>query len=230
MRAISYALTSFVNQIMSKSVLCHTDNYAASRIVSVGSNKLELQDLALSIFDLCSQNNIDLKVIWIPREINVAADKLSKYVDIDDWQLSPSFFAFLNNQWGPFSIDRFADNENTKVERFNSRYACPNSEACNAFSQNWENENNLFVPPISEITKVIKRLKDGHVRGVLVLPFWESSSFWPLIVKQKAIFEDFVSDHLFIKNGRECLREGNCPFSFLTPRNFRGSLVALKIH
>ena len=150
--------------------------------------------------------------------------------DVDDWQLSPNFFAFLSKKWGPFTIDRFADNENAKLKRFNSKYACPNTEACNAFSQNWENENNLFVPPISEIPRVIKRLKVGYVRGVLVLPYWKSSSFWPLLVTQEGVFEDFVSDHLFIENGCDCLREGTCPFSFLTPNNFRGSFVALKIH
>ena len=230
MRAISYALNSFIKLITNRSVLCHTDNYAASRIVAVGSSNLELQDLALSIFQICSCNGIDLKVIWIPRETNIAADKLSKYVDVDDWQLSPNFFAFLSKKWGPFTIDRFADNENAKLKRFNSKYACPNTEACNAFSQNWENENNLFVPPISEIPRVIKRLKVGHVRGVLVFPYWKSSSFWPLLVTQDGVFEDFVSDHLFIENGCDCLREGTCPFSFLTPNNFRGSFVALKIH
>ena len=50
MRAIIYKLTSFVKHITNRSVLCHTDNYAASRIVAVGSNDLESQDLALSIF------------------------------------------------------------------------------------------------------------------------------------------------------------------------------------
>ena len=55
MRAINYALISFVKQIVNKSVLCHTDNYAASRIVSIGSNNRELQDMALSISDFVAK-------------------------------------------------------------------------------------------------------------------------------------------------------------------------------
>ena len=74
MSANSYALASFVDHTTHRSALCHTEKYAASRIVTVGSNNLELQDLALSIFELCSCKDIDLKVIWIPREINIAAD------------------------------------------------------------------------------------------------------------------------------------------------------------
>ena len=156
-------------------MVVHTDNDAASRIVQVGSNKPELQEKALKIFDFCKHHNIDIKTIWIPREINVEADRLSKQVDIDDWQLSPEFFNILSAKWGPFTIDRFADNENAKVPRFNSKFACPSSEACDAFSQKWENEMNLLVPPVREIPKVINHINRGHIRGVLVIPYWTSS-------------------------------------------------------
>ncbi len=181
--AVFYAVSSFLNHLTNKSVLCHTDNLAASRIISVGSSIPELQNIALAVFDLCKSNYIDFSIQWIPRETNIVADKISKFVDVDDWQLSDEFFSFLNRKWGPFTIDRFANTENTKLVRFNSKYNCPDSEACDAFFKNWENESNLLVPPVKEIPKVLERLSKGRIRGVLVVPYWTSASFWPLLIK-----------------------------------------------
>ena len=52
--AIFFALKSFDMKINSKHICWQTDNYAASIIVSSGSNKQHLQKLAESIYDqLC---------------------------------------------------------------------------------------------------------------------------------------------------------------------------------
>ena len=49
--AIFFALKSFDMNINSKHICWQTDNYAASIIVSSGSNKQHLQKLAESIYD-----------------------------------------------------------------------------------------------------------------------------------------------------------------------------------
>lgn len=41
------------------------------------------------------------------------------------------------------------------IERFNSKYWCPGTEAVDAFSQVWVSENNWLVPPPSYIPRVI---------------------------------------------------------------------------
>ena len=44
---------------------------------------------------------------------------------------------------GVHSIDRFADNYNSHLPRFNSRFACPGAEAVDAFTVDWGGgENN----------------------------------------------------------------------------------------
>ena len=42
--------------------------------VQCGSTKTELQIESLGIFDLCLQFNVDLRIQWIPRELNDIAD------------------------------------------------------------------------------------------------------------------------------------------------------------
>ena len=56
---------------------------------------------------------IKLRMLWVPREGNVEADLLSKFVDHDDWGVSTECFQFLSELWGQPSVDHFADPWNT---------------------------------------------------------------------------------------------------------------------
>ena len=47
---------------------------------------------------------------------------MSKLVDYDDCFVSQEFFKMLDVLWGLHSVDRFADNQNTKLSRFNSLF------------------------------------------------------------------------------------------------------------
>ena len=110
-----FSLISFKELFKQSSVIWKTDNKAASLIVDSGSRKVELHDLALEIYEISRFNNIDLQVRWIPRDENEIAYFISKMIAVDDWQISNDFFEYLNNLWGPFSIDRFANHYNTKL-------------------------------------------------------------------------------------------------------------------
>ena len=52
------------------------------------------------------------------RSRNEQADYLSRIVDLDDWSVSPHIFCFLDLKWGPYSIDRLADEHNHLLPRF----------------------------------------------------------------------------------------------------------------
>ena len=78
-------------------------------------------------------------------------------------------------------MDRFASDYNTKCIRFNSRWWCRNTEGVNAFSQNWQGENNWIVPPPKLVNKVINKMKTDHAEGTLVIPSWRSAPYWPLL-------------------------------------------------
>jgi hypothetical protein len=46
------------------------------------------------------------------------------------------------------AIDRFAYFNNKKLNRYNSLYWNPGSEAIDAFSRNWQFDNNWLVQPV----------------------------------------------------------------------------------
>jgi hypothetical protein len=75
----------------------------------------------------------------------------------------------LNKRWGPLSCDRFADDFNTQLPLFNSRWACPGSAAVDAFLQIWSGNEFLF-PPMSRLTDVVTKILHDRSQGVLVAP------------------------------------------------------------
>ena len=185
--AIQYGIHSFINKIKNKYVVWQTDNYAASLILHSGSNKEKLQDIAENVYNICKNNRITLKVKWIPREYNDLADQLSRNFDYDDWRLSTSIFTTISNLWGPFTVDRFASDINTKLGRFNSKFWCPNTECVDALSTSWVNENNYVVPPVHLVIKTVRHMEKCKALGVLVVPLWFSASFWPFICDNKGL-------------------------------------------
>ena len=89
--AIKFVPHSFAPKISNKSVHWETDSYAASLIVTSGSNKEHLQTLAKDIYEA-----IVLQVKWIPQHKNQIADALSKSYDFNDWETTDTIFHYLN--------------------------------------------------------------------------------------------------------------------------------------
>ena len=62
----------------------HTDIYASSIIAKSGSNRIELQQLGLEIFNITFKSNIKIDISWIPEENDKLVDKFSKIIDSDN--------------------------------------------------------------------------------------------------------------------------------------------------
>ena len=201
--AIIFSLKAFGNLLENMKILWRTDNYAASLIVASGSRKIKLQEIAEEIYNFCRKRKIESTVDWIPRENITFVDALSKIPDHDDWQTTTSFFNELTSVWGPFDIDRFADEENTKLSRFNSKFYCPGTENVNAFSTPWRGWNNFLVPPVAKVPRVIHHMEASRAKGVLIVPHWPSAAFFPLLCISQGQFHSFVKDmKLFSPEGR----------------------------
>ena len=91
------------------------------------------------------------------------------------------FFNFMNELWGIYTIDRFANSTNAKLSRFNSLFWNVNTEAVDAFSPNWSGENNWLVPPIYAVIRIVKHVVACKAKGTLIIPKWTSAAYWPLI-------------------------------------------------
>jgi len=195
--AVKNVLLSVHQHIKNEAVLWFSDNANVARIIDSGSTKPCLQNLAIDIFETCLRFNIKLIPSWIPREMNSFADDLSKTKDTDNWGIDYETFDYIQSKFGKFSFDRFADNRNRKVIKFNSRFHCENSTGVNAFTFDWSQEFNWLCPPICLIGETLRHLNLCKASGVLLVPYWPSSYFWPLLTQsQGKEFQSFIIDFL----------------------------------
>ena len=136
----------------------------------------ELQSIAVMIFEFCLENKVCTETQWIRREQNAKADCLSRIVDPDDWKLNSRYFYMISLKWGPFDVDKMADNRNTQLNRFNSKFWCPNSEAVDCFTQDWSMTNNWICPPPYLVLSVLRYMGLCSAYGTTVLPEWNSAN------------------------------------------------------
>ena len=196
--AIQNCLVSFAQLIRHEAVNIRTDNFAASRILEIGSPKPHLQKIAIQIFEVCVKNDVKISPSRIPRDSNQIADYYSKIVDTDDWSVDNGTFQKICKEFGHPSVDRFADNLNAKVTQFNSKFHCPGSSAVNAFTQDWADASlNWLCPPIKHISS-INHLRICQARGILIIPQWPSSHFWP-IIHSGLSFEHYIKKYLILR-------------------------------
>jgi hypothetical protein len=195
LKAVYNVLQCFAPKLRGHVVKWFSDNQAVVRIVQVGSGKPHLQEGALSIFDVCFKNCIKLEMEWIPRDANEIADYISRIRDFDDWMVSPILFHFLDRMWGPHSVDCFASEQNHQLVRFHSRFWCPGSEAVDTFTVNWWNEVCWLVPPLYLVSRALGHAKACSAQGTLIVPYWKSAPFWPLLCPDGRHLAGFVCSY-----------------------------------
>ncbi|XP_044180060.1 uncharacterized protein LOC122961513 [Acropora millepora] len=170
--AVRNVLQSFAPKLAGLCVKWHTDNQNVARIIGVGSRISGLQSEAKRIFEVCVQHGISIEPEWLPRSSNKQADYLSRIVDFDDWFVSPHIFRFLDLKWGPHSIDRFADEHNHLLPRFDSRFWNPYCEAMDTFTRSWDFDNNWVCPPPHLVPRTPRHMRSCCAQDVF------SSSMW----------------------------------------------------
>ena len=129
----------------------------------------------------------------------------------------------LEESWGVHLVDCFASYYNNKVSKF-SRFWNPGCSGVDFFVGYLDGENYLVVPPVSLIAKAIHYLHVYRAMATIVVPFWPSSSFWPIISRQFSRFE--VDCKRF---GATALEEGRNTNSYLGSDRFTGFILAIRM-
>jgi hypothetical protein len=87
-------------------------------------------------------------------------------------------FDFLESLLGPFTVDFFASLENAKVERFFTHAHEAGCSGVDAFTVDWHGEWAYMDPPVSLVTRVIRKIAVSKTSGLLLIPLWKSAKFW----------------------------------------------------
>ena len=131
---------------------------------------------------------------WVPREETAFADELSKLFIPDDWMLAPSFFTWLDSYRGPHSVDSFASRDNTQCGSFYSLHWCRGTLGVNAFGYSWSGENGWINAPYRVIGRVSRALREQNSMASILVPLWESSTGWHLVVPDAIQLSESVVD------------------------------------
>ena len=115
----------------------------------------------------------------------------------------------------------YGDVLHAKVVRFFSRFWNPRNAGV-GFFQSLESENCLVVPPVMLIARVLHYLKG--TLATLVIPFWPSSRFWPLIT---CIYAAAVQGY-DMKDGCRALMHGRNTNFLLGSKSFRGQVAGIR--
>ena len=137
----------------------------------------------------------------MPREDNGYADYVSKLADVDGRYLT-NVFRWLDGIWGLHTVDRFANSAsaNAQLPRFNSRFWSWGTEAVDAFTCDWSNENNWICPPPLMITWILRHMQNCRAVGTMVVLEWKSAPFRPVLCLNGSGFAEFVVDCLTLPN------------------------------
>ena len=93
------------------------------------------------------------------------------------------------------------------------------------FFQTWQGENCWVVPPVVLLSKVLRFMSLSRAQGTLVLPYWPSAPFWPLLVRD---FWEFVIDYQFFV-GALSVRQGRNSNSLLGYPTWSGHIIAVRL-
>ena len=118
LKTVLLFLKTHAHKLCNQQVLLYTDNTGVTAILRKGSVVTDLQSLVLEVYSLCIKNSISLCSAWVPRDMNQAADALSKTIDPDDWGISQHIFLYFQKIIGVFTLDVFANNQNKKCNNF----------------------------------------------------------------------------------------------------------------
>ena len=164
-----------------------TDSENLVSFLTKGSRKRHIQALVLQVLDICKRLNLAIIPIHLRREdprIRIA-DEGSKVPDSDDWSIDQEHFEKFNKEYGPFTVDLFADESNFRVKKFYANYRTPRAAGVNAFCHSWDAENAWICPPGKKIIQVIRKIRLSSGRGLLIVPEWPTAAFWPFLIDAK---------------------------------------------
>ena len=183
LKAIHLALGHFLPQLRDHHVLWMCDNRTAVAYINKqgGTRSQSLYVLARDILLLCRTANIRLRCRYVPGNLNVHADRLSRRGQIlaTEWSLHPRVTSALWLLWGRPHVDLFATRENFKLPTFVSPLPDEMAWASNAFTISWEGMKAYAYPPTSLIPRVLAKLRLESAEVILVAP-WLPRRAWSL--------------------------------------------------
>lgn len=202
MLAIQIGLKIFAKP--EQSILIRCDNCTAIAYINNfgGCRSTECHQISKDIWQWCEQRHIKLYASYINTKCNVIADALSREEkDSSDFKLSSKYAQKVFREFGMPKIDLFATYLTTQCEIFYSWYPDPESSGVDAFTFVWKERIYAF-PPFCLIGKVLQKIIEDEVEGIVIAPYWTAQPWFPL-------YNKLCKSDIMILQGKDLLF---CPY------------------
>lgn len=178
--AILLAIQAFAPMLRGKHVQILTDNVSAAAYLNrLGGSSADLTQVAKAIWAEAYSMDIHLSGKHLAGVLNVAADRLSRLDGPYDWTLNRRVFQYLDQIWGPHTIDRFAALDNTQLPVYNSYYHDPATAGVDALAQqDWGEHINCVNPPFRLIPKILQIIIQQRATATLIAPWWPAQPWF----------------------------------------------------
>ncbi len=183
--AILYSLMTFFRSKKDITILLRVDSTTAIAYINKygGCRSSINHTKAREIWEWCQNRNLRLRATYIHTSCNVEADKASRSLANEtDFSLDLNSFDRIKRRLGNPTIDLFASYLTKKCSRYASWFPDPNCCLVDAFSFTW-NEFFYAFPPFSLIARVMRKIVDDGGYGIIIVPFWPSQAWYPLLQK-----------------------------------------------
>jgi hypothetical protein len=184
--AIFWGLQSLYKNVTNCHIKVFSDNVSAVVYINEmgGMASVAMDNLAGRIWDWCLERSIFLSASYLKGSENFQADFYSRnFSHSTEWMLKREIFKRICSEFFIPDIDMFASRLNFQIDRYVSWLPEPGSYRTDAFSFSWTDYKPYLFPPFALIGRVINKLVQDKVqRAVLVLPFWRSQFWFPLVL------------------------------------------------
>lgn len=198
--------------VRGRTIQFRTDSIATMAVVNKGaSSSFAMHQVGLKIHNYAWLHGWNLRATHIKGELNVIPDRLSRIgKEAEDYQFNKKLFEQINEMYGPFTVDRFATQNNALVRRYNALHWDPEAHAVDAFAQNWRSDNNWANPPFSQLHRVVQLVKEQRPKLVLIAPVWPAQPWFSELVTVAADVVVFSKDTPLYYGGAQA-RALPCP-------------------
>ena len=186
LKVVSLVLQSFKDQSQNQTVLVAIDNSTVVAYINKqgGTHSAEMCALLWKIMTWCHHYQITLKARNIPGCLNVMADILSRWnqVQSTEWSLHPQLFKQICQKWFTPHVDLFATRLNHKLPLYVSPVPDPNAWDIDALNINWSGITAYAYPPTALLHSVIQKIRQYNCLIIVIAPGWPGMPwFWGLV-------------------------------------------------
>jgi len=145
----------------------------------------KLNYIARKIWMYCEEHGHYVYAAYINTRDNFVADAESQSQEYNsEWTIDDSCFHRIIRHFNYHpSIDLFASHSNQKLNLYVSWRPDPFAYEVDAFFLFWKNWKLYCFSPFSLIARVLQKMRNENVQGIIVVPYCPAQPWWPLCIQ-----------------------------------------------